>query len=92
MDHRALVLDFSAVPYIDSTAAKCGGNSGTQRGPPPRRRLHLWCRAGSPAALATHGVEAPLVRYETTLDAAFAAGHQLLAAQSRRFPPSDATR
>jgi len=54
-----------------------------------RRHVAVFISGAAPAVrqlLATHGVEAPLVRYETTLDAAFAAGHQLLAAQEQAFP------
>jgi SulP family sulfate permease len=59
--HRALIVDFSAVPFVDSTAAH------TIEGlveAAHRRKIAIWLTGLSPAneaALAAHGVEPPHV-------------------------------
>jgi len=68
--HRALVLDFSGVPFIDSSAAKT--LHGLAR---KANRAHVevvlsGTSSGVQRELLTHGVCPPLVTFATTMDAA----------------------
>jgi SulP family sulfate permease len=68
--HRALIVDFSAVPFVDSTAAH------TIEGlveAAHRRKIAVWLTGLSPAneaALAAHGVEPPHVNVEPDIQTA----------------------
>ncbi|MBD3769742.1 MAG: SulP family inorganic anion transporter [Rhodobacterales bacterium] len=68
--HRALIVDFSAVPFVDSTAAH------TIEGlveAAHRRKIAVWLTGLSPAneaALAAHGVEPPHVYVEPDIQTA----------------------
>jgi SulP family sulfate permease len=68
--HRALIVDFSAVPFVDSTAAH------TIEGlveAAHRRKIAIWLTGLSPAneaALAAHGVEPPHVYVEPDISSA----------------------
>jgi len=68
--HRALIVDFSAVPFVDSTAAH------TIEGlveAAHRRRIAVWLTGLSPAneaALAAHGVAPPDVNVEPDIQTA----------------------
>ena len=72
---RAYVVDFSAVPVIDSTAAA------TIEGFARRARRHgatiylSGARRPILRTLLAHGVRSPLVRYKATMDDAIAAAH-----------------
>ncbi|MAU67226.1 SulP family inorganic anion transporter [Hyphomonas sp.] len=76
--HRALIVDFSQVPFIDSTAAH------TIEGlveAAHRRKIAVWLTGLSPAneaALAAHGVEAPLVNVEPDISTAQAQALSML--------------
>ncbi|MEO1964472.1 SulP family inorganic anion transporter [Hyphomonas sp.] len=68
--HRALIVDFSQVPFVDSTAAH------TIEGlveAAHRRKIAVWLTGLSPAneaALAAHGVEPPQVNVEPDIKTA----------------------
>ncbi|WP_321488639.1 SulP family inorganic anion transporter [uncultured Hyphomonas sp.] len=68
--HRALIVDFSAVPFIDSTAAHTIEELVEAA---QRRKIAVWLTGLSPAneaALAAHGVEAPHVNVEPDIKTA----------------------
>jgi SulP family sulfate permease len=79
--HRALVLDFSAVPFIDSTAANSIESL--------MRKAHrhnglLLISAASPAVrktLAAHGVRPPGIPFEPSIEAALQAARATLASR-----------
>jgi SulP family sulfate permease len=71
--HRALVVDFSSVPFLDSTGANMiEGLAHKAR----RRGVALWLTGASRdirRMFLTHGLRKPLVRYAATVDDAVAA-------------------
>jgi SulP family sulfate permease len=72
---RALVLDFAAVPFLDSTAANTI-ESFARRG--ARRGATVMVTGASPSVrrvLLAHGVRPPLVQFHRTVDDAVAAEH-----------------
>src|SRR5690606_24865661 len=79
--HRAFIIDFSAVPFIDSTAAN------TIVGVAQKAARHgvLTISAGATVAtqrlLERHGAKSPLVRFEPTLEAAIATAHAMVGAR-----------
>ena len=82
--HRAFVIDFSAVPFIDSTAANTMGGIARKAA---RHHVVLLISGATPAvrkSLTTHGVSAPTVLYERTVEAAISAAHAEIA---RRASP-----
>ena len=82
--HRAFVIDFSAVPFIDSTAANTMGGIARKAA---RHHVVLLLSGATPAvrkSLTTHGVSAPTVLYERTVEAAISAAHAEIA---RRASP-----
>src|SRR5690606_31204739 len=69
--HKALIVDFSAVPFLDSTGANMieGLAHKAHRG-----GVTLWLTGASATmrrALITHGLKRPLVRYAATTEDAF---------------------
>ena len=81
--HKAFVIDFAAVPFIDSTAANTIGSAARKA---EKSGVALLISAASPAvreSLASHGVQPPAVRFEPSLDDAFAAARAQLAEQRR---------
>lgn len=73
--HRALVIDFAAVPFLDSTAANTIGGLASKAA---RRGTRVLLSGTAPAvrrALIANGVAPPLVVYAPTLEAATAAAH-----------------
>ncbi|RYE46974.1 MAG: SulP family inorganic anion transporter [Hyphomicrobiales bacterium] len=83
--HRAFVIDFSAVPFIDSTAANTMGGIARKAA---RHHVVLLISGATPAvrkSLTTHGVSAPTVLYERTVEAAISAAHAEIA---RRASPA----
>jgi sulfate permease, SulP family len=70
--HRALILDFAAVPFLDSTGANVvEGLAHKAR----RRGVRLFVTDASPdisRALLTHGVRPPVVTYSASVDEAIA--------------------
>lgn len=73
--HKAFIIDFSAVPFIDSTAAN------TIAGIAEKASRHGVLTFASGATEATqrllerHGAKVPLVQFEPTLEAAIAVAH-----------------
>jgi len=76
--HRALVLDFAAVPFIDSTAANAVAT--VARNARRAGGVVLISGASAPvhALLAANGVEPPLVHYEDAIEVAFRVAHDLV--------------
>ena len=71
--HKALILDLSAVPFLDSTGANMIEGLAHKA---QRRGVSLWITgAGRDArrVLLTHGLRRPLARYAATVDEALAA-------------------
>ena len=70
--HRALIVDFSSVPLLDSTGANMiEGLAHSAR----KRGVALWLTGTSRDILrvfATHGLHPPLVHYAATVDEALA--------------------
>ena len=65
--HRALVVDFSAVPFVDSTAANTIGNLAHKA---HRRQVRIVLTGTSPtirSELSLHGIRPPLVTYTPTI-------------------------
>ncbi len=77
--HKAFVVDFSAVPFIDSTAANT--LAGVARKAQQSRVLLLISGASAATAktLAAHGISAPEVTFAPTVAAAFDAAHAAIA-------------
>ena len=68
--HRALVIDFAAVPFIDSTAANTIEILTRKTG---RKGMEVILTGTAPDVrreLVAHGIRPPLVRYEPTIAAA----------------------
>jgi SulP family sulfate permease len=81
---KAFVIDFTAVPFLDSTAANAISRVATKA---KRQGIRLYITGASPTvrrALLTHGVRPPRARYRETIARAIAdiKGHrdELLAA------------
>jgi SulP family sulfate permease len=69
---KAFVVDFAAVPFLDSTAANAMGRVAAKT---RRRGIKLFITGASPTVrreLLTHGVRPPLVRYRETIERAVA--------------------
>jgi sulfate permease, SulP family len=69
---RAFVVDFAAVPFLDSTAANAMSRVATKA---KRQGIRLFITGASPAvrrALLTHGVRPPRARYRETIARAVA--------------------
>jgi len=69
---KAFVVDFSAVPFLDSTAANTIGRVAAKAA---RQGIRLFITGASPAvrrALLTHGVSPPRARYRETIARAIA--------------------
>src|SRR5215472_17072881 len=69
---KAFVVDFAAVPFLDSTAANAMGRVAAKA---HRQRIRLFITGASPAvrrALLTHGVSPPRARYRETIARAVA--------------------
>jgi SulP family sulfate permease len=79
---KSFVVDFSAVPFLDSTAANAMGRVATKA---RRQGIRLFITGASPAvrrALLTHGVSPPRARFRETVARAVAdiKGHDAKAA------------
>lgn len=77
--HRAFVIDFSAVPFIDSTAANTMDGIARKAA---RHHVVLLISGATPAvrkSLAAHGVSAPTVLFERSIAAAIGAAHTEIA-------------
>lgn len=84
--HRAFVIDFSAVPFIDSTAANTIEGIARKAA---RHHVVLLISGTAPAvrkSLTSHGVRPPEVIYESTIEAAITAAHREIARRSASEP------
>ena len=82
--HKAFIIDFSAVPFIDSTAANTIAAVARKAA---RHGVLTFASGATPATqrmLEGHGASAPSVRFEPTLDAAIAAAHSAVGAPHRK--------
>jgi SulP family sulfate permease len=73
--HKAFIIDFAAVPFLDSTAADTLRGSARKA---ERHKVRVFITGASPAVrhtLLTHGVREPLVTYRRTIDEAVAEAH-----------------
>jgi SulP family sulfate permease len=77
--HKALAIDFSAVPYIDSTAANATDAVVRKAMRSGVRVLISGASASIQSMLSTHGVRSPDVVYARTLDEAVAAARAAIA-------------
>ena len=70
--HKALIVDFSSVPFLDSTGANMiEGLARKAR----KRSVAIWLTGASgeiQRVFATHGLEPPVVHYATTVGEAVA--------------------
>ena len=69
---KAFVVDLSAVPFLDSTAANAMGQVAAKA---KRQGIRLYITGASPTmrrALLTHGVRPPRARFRETIDRAIA--------------------
>ncbi|QEW29570.1 putative transporter (plasmid) [Roseovarius indicus] len=70
--HKALIVDFSSVPFLDSTGANMiEGLAHKAR----KRGVAIWLTGASreiQRVFATHGLKSPVVHYATTVDEAIA--------------------
>ncbi|HWA17939.1 MAG TPA: SulP family inorganic anion transporter [Devosia sp.] len=82
--HKAFIIDFSAVPFIDSTAAN------TIEGIARKAQRHgvlTFASGATPATqnlLERHGARSPLVQFEPTLESAIAAAHAEVGARGKK--------
>lgn len=65
--HRALVIDFSAVPFVDSTAANTIGNLAHKSHKRQVRIVLTGTSATIRSELSLHGITPPLVTYAPTI-------------------------
>jgi sulfate permease, SulP family len=70
--HRALIVDLSAVPFLDATAANTLEGLARKATKRHVRVVLTGANKGVRAELAVHGVTPPLVGYERSIDAALA--------------------
>jgi sulfate permease, SulP family len=87
---KSFVVDFSAVPFLDSTAANAMGRVAAKA---RRQGIRLFITGASPAvrrALLTHGVSPPRARFRETVARAVAdiKGHDAKAAASDPSQPA----
>ncbi|MEO8756814.1 MAG: SulP family inorganic anion transporter [Devosia sp.] len=80
--HKAFILDFSAVPFIDSTAANAIEGIAHKAGRSGVLLLIAGASAATVKTLETHGVVAPAAIFSASLDEAVASAHAALAARS----------
>ncbi|HKS20599.1 MAG TPA: SulP family inorganic anion transporter [Bradyrhizobium sp.] len=84
---KSFVVDFSAVPFLDSTAANAMGRVATKA---QRQGIRLFITGASPAvrrALLTHGVSPPRARFRETVARAVADIKGYHAASTARGAP-----
>jgi SulP family sulfate permease len=75
--HKALVIDFAAVPFLDSTGANMIEGLAKKA---HKHGVEVWITGASPdirRALMTHGLRRPLCRYATDVDTALAMRERL---------------
>jgi SulP family sulfate permease len=77
--HKALVVDFSAVPFLDSTAANTLAGAAAKASRKGVRLFITGASTGVRHALITHGVREPGVTYRRTAEEAVEEAHRLRA-------------
>ena len=80
--HKAFVIDFSAVPFIDSTAANTIEGIARKAKRSGVVLIVSGANAATAATLTAHGVRAPAVRYAATLDEGLAVARAAISATS----------
>ncbi len=78
--HRALVVDFTAVPFLDSTGANVMEGLAHKAA---KRGVHLFVSGANPdvrRSLLTHGVRPPAVHFAATIDNALTQYRELASA------------
>jgi len=81
--HQAFVIDFAAVPFIDSTAANTIASVARKAS---RSGVSLLISGASSAvrrSLLSHGLRPPGVTYARTIDDGIAAAHQMVMARNQ---------
>jgi len=81
--HRALILDFAAVPFIDTTAANAIAAVVRKA---HRHKVAVYVSGAVPMvkhALVSRGVDAVTAEYQSTIDAAWTRAHSMLTASKR---------
>jgi SulP family sulfate permease len=90
--HRALIVDFAAVPFLDSTAANTLEGIARKAA---RRRVQVVLTGTTPemrSELTVYGLEPPLVRFETSIPSALALPDLLEAPAAGGSAPRATTR
>ena len=77
--HKAFVIDFSAVPFIDSTAANTIEGVARKAKRSGVVLVVSGASAATAATLTAHGVRTPAVHYAATLEEGLAAAHAAIA-------------
>ena len=80
--HKAFVIDFSAVPFIDSTAANAIESVARKANKNDVLLLVSGASVETRKTLNAHGVQGPEVRFVTSLDEAVAAAHAAVGSRS----------
>lgn len=76
--HRVLIVDFSAVPFLDSTAANTIEVLARKAEARGVRVVLTGTTRAQQAELMAHGVRAPLVRYKKTIERALEAARRIV--------------
>jgi SulP family sulfate permease len=79
--HKAFVIDFAAVPFIDSTAANAIAGAAGKASRHGVSVIVSGASAAIRAMLETHGLTAPKVSFSPDVDAAVASAHAMVAAR-----------
>jgi SulP family sulfate permease len=79
--HKAFVIDFSAVPFIDSTAANTINGIASKAKKSGVLLFVSGASAETARTLSAHGVQVPDVRFATSLDEAVIAAHAAIGGQ-----------
>lgn len=80
--HKAFIIDFSAVPFIDSTAANTIDGIARKAHRSGVLLFVSGASVGVQQMLMSHGVRPPSTDYQSSLDAAVAAAHAAIAAKA----------
>jgi SulP family sulfate permease len=76
--HKAFIVDFAAVPFLDSTAANAIHGAARKA---EKHNIRVFITGASPTVrrtLAAHGVRDPLVAYRRTIEKAMAEAHAVI--------------
>jgi SulP family sulfate permease len=80
--HKAFVIDFAAVPFIDSTAANAIAGAAGKASRHGVSVIVSGASAAIRATLETHGLTPPRVAFAPDIDAAVASAHAVVGARS----------